>query len=86
MVEAGYPDLIIGNWFGLIARKNTPPDLVDALSKAAAKVVAMPKVKESLTKLGAEPLGTSPAAFTKLIASEIDRWTALAEKYHIRMN
>jgi tripartite-type tricarboxylate transporter receptor subunit TctC len=46
----------------------------------------MPKVKESLTKLGAEPLGTSPAAFTKLIASEIDRWTALAEKYHIRMN
>jgi tripartite-type tricarboxylate transporter receptor subunit TctC len=86
MTEVGYPEVNIANWFGLVARSETDPALIDALSKAVARAVGKPEMQEALVKLGTRPLGTSPAEFTPFIASEIARWTALVEQYQIKPN
>lgn len=84
MTEVGYPEVNIANWFGLVARADTDPAVIEALSDAVAAAVAKPEVQEGLKNLGAKPLGTKPADFTPFIASEIERWTALVDQYQIK--
>ena len=60
--------------YGLVAPKNTPPDIVDKLNKAINEVLSDPKAKARLAELGETPLGGSPADFAKTIAEETERW------------
>src|SRR6188508_772992 len=46
--EVGMPDLLIENWYGMIAPAGTPPAIVAALNKAATAAMADPAVKEKL--------------------------------------
>src|SRR6476659_8182449 len=43
--EVGMPDLLIENWYGMIAPAGTPPAIVAALNKAATAAMADPAVK-----------------------------------------
>ena len=58
-------------WFGLIAPANLPADIQNKLHAAAVKVLAMPEVKAKLEKLGATPVGDTPAHFAAQIKSEV---------------
>jgi tripartite-type tricarboxylate transporter receptor subunit TctC len=55
------------DWKGIVAPKNTPPEIVDKLNKEINAALADPKIKMRLADLGASPLAGSPADFGKLI-------------------
>ncbi|ODV40482.1 ABC transporter substrate-binding protein [Cupriavidus sp. UYMMa02A] len=69
--ELGLPEVNDAAWFGLIAPANLPADLQNKLNAAAIKVLALPEVKAKLEKLGATPIGNSPAQFAAQIKSEV---------------
>jgi tripartite-type tricarboxylate transporter receptor subunit TctC len=50
-------------WYGIVAPKGTPPEIVDTLNKAANEVLADPKLKARLAELGGEPMPMTPAQF-----------------------
>jgi tripartite-type tricarboxylate transporter receptor subunit TctC len=70
-VELGLPEVNDAAWFGLIAPANLPAELQGKLNAAAIKVLALPEVKAKLEKLGATPVGNSPAQFSAQIKSEV---------------
>jgi len=69
------PGFEAGNWFGIAAPKNTPPEIVDKLNKEINVALADPMVKARLSVLGAAPFAGSPADFGKFIAAEAEKWT-----------
>ena len=64
--EVGMPDLRIENWYGMVAPAATPPAIVAALNRIATEAMRDPAVKEKLASQGAELVGDTPGAFSRL--------------------
>ncbi len=74
MAETSYPGVAVSGWTGLVAPAGTPPAVLKRLQEEIAKVLAMPDVRETLSKAGADPVGSSPEQFTAFIRSETIKW------------
>ena len=72
--ELGYKDVVITNWYGVLAPAGTPADIVDRLSQEIARILKMPEVRERLIGVALEPIAATPKQFADLISSEISRW------------
>jgi tripartite-type tricarboxylate transporter receptor subunit TctC len=71
----GY-DLV--TWFGFGAPAGTPPEIVQRLHDEFAKAAVDPAVKAKLDEAGLDPINQmQPAAFARLIASDLAKWTPI---------
>ncbi|HEU0082750.1 MAG TPA: tripartite tricarboxylate transporter substrate binding protein, partial [Bradyrhizobium sp.] len=61
-------------WYGFVAPKNTPREVIDSLNKATNTALADPVIKTRFTELGAILLPGSPGDFGKLLADETEKW------------
>ena len=80
MTEAGYPAVAVTGWTGLVAPAGTPPAILKRLRDEVVKVLAMPDVRETLAKAGAEPVGSTPEQFGDFIRSETQKWGAAVKR------
>jgi tripartite-type tricarboxylate transporter receptor subunit TctC len=76
--EAGLRGYTVTNWFGLVAPKGTPPEVVNKLQAEVKKALSDPALRERLTQQGAQPGGISPADFAGFIKQETMIWGAVA--------
>ncbi|MBR0717754.1 tripartite tricarboxylate transporter substrate binding protein [Bradyrhizobium liaoningense] len=74
LAEAGYPGMHIENWYGMVAPKGTPPQVVAALHRITTQAMADAAVKEKLAAQGATLVGDTPEHFRQFIADETSRW------------
>lgn len=72
--EVGMPDLLIENWYGMIAPAQTPPAVIAELNKIATQAMADPSVKEKLADQGLTLEPQTPDGFRSLIAAESKKW------------
>jgi tripartite-type tricarboxylate transporter receptor subunit TctC len=72
--EAGFPGLIIQDWFGVLVKAGTPEDVVLRLNEAYNRALAKPKIQEAIRKLAAEPDGGSAAAFGQFLTAQVEHW------------
>jgi tripartite-type tricarboxylate transporter receptor subunit TctC len=72
--EVGMPDILIENWYGMIAPAATPPAVVAALNKVATQAMADPSVKEKLADQGLTLEPQTPDEFRALINAETRKW------------
>jgi tripartite-type tricarboxylate transporter receptor subunit TctC len=66
-------------WYGIVAPKGTPPEIVDTLNSAVNAVLADAKLKARLAELGGEAMPMTPAQFGKLIADETEKWAKVVK-------
>jgi tripartite-type tricarboxylate transporter receptor subunit TctC len=83
-VESGFKDFVIDSWAGFFVPSSTPKAVVDALTGAMLKVLAMPEVKEKLVTLGFEPRATTSEAFGREVSAELKQWKDVAAKANIK--
>jgi tripartite-type tricarboxylate transporter receptor subunit TctC len=74
VVEQGFPDLVVEGWFGLAVKSGTAPDVITRLNEAVNTVLAKQRIRDALAKLGAEPVGGTPAEFEILVKSQVAYW------------
>ncbi len=84
--ELGLPEVNDAAWFGLIAPAGLPADLQAKLHDATVKVLAQPEVKAKLEKLGAVPVGNTPAQFAAQIKSEVAKNKRIAAAAKISLD
>jgi tripartite-type tricarboxylate transporter receptor subunit TctC len=70
-VEAGVPDSDYNFWVGMAAPSKTPREIVERLHQEVAKALELKAVKDSMAKLGAEPMLMRPDEFEAYIRNEI---------------
>ena len=71
VAEAGYPDLIIQDWFGLLVKRGTPDEIAARWNEVANKALTSPRVRGIIEKMAAEPIGGSRGAFGQFLTSQL---------------
>jgi tripartite-type tricarboxylate transporter receptor subunit TctC len=83
--EVGMPDLLIPNWYGMVAPAGTPPDIVAALNRIAVEAMRDPAVKEKLASQGATLVGDTPEHFRGFIEAETSKWAKVIKDSGIQI-
>jgi tripartite-type tricarboxylate transporter receptor subunit TctC len=83
--EAGFPNLIIQDWFGILVKTGTPNDVVFRLNGVMNRALAKPRVREVIAKMAAEPAGGSPADFGRFLSSELAHWGRIVKDSGIKV-
>lgn len=79
MQEAGVAGYEASAWFGIVAPKATPKEIVNRLNSEVNKALALPDVKEKLLQQGAIAAPGSPEQFGAFIQSEIAKWARVVK-------
>jgi tripartite-type tricarboxylate transporter receptor subunit TctC len=74
MAESGYAGAEATSWTGLLAPAGTPRAIVERLNADLRKALQAPEVRTRLAGDGADPVGSSPEAFSAYIKVELARW------------
>jgi tripartite-type tricarboxylate transporter receptor subunit TctC len=82
--EAGIPGMDFSNWFGVFAPPGTPAEVVQRLNRELNTIVRAPDVIERLERSGAEPLGSTPEQFAKVIRDEYENWKLVIQRANIK--
>jgi tripartite-type tricarboxylate transporter receptor subunit TctC len=85
VIEAGFPDLVTADWIGFAAKRGTPAEITSQLNTAINRVLAESKVRDSLEKIGAVPVGGTAAEFGREIRADISRWEKIIKDADIKL-
>jgi tripartite-type tricarboxylate transporter receptor subunit TctC len=85
VVDAGFPDLVVADWIGLAAKRGTPAEIRSRLNEAINKVLVAPKVRVALDKVGAMPVGGSPAEFGEGVRTDVAHWAKVIKDADIKL-
>lgn len=83
--EQGVPGFVWESWHGLLAPAGTPAETVVALQAAARQAIAAADFRESLTKMGFEPIDEDPRRFAPFMREETQRFRNLAGRIELRV-
>jgi tripartite-type tricarboxylate transporter receptor subunit TctC len=78
------PGLEASQWYGLVAPKGTPAEIVDRLNREINAGLADPKMKVRFAELGGVAIAGSPADFAKLLADETEKWGRVIRAANIK--
>jgi tripartite-type tricarboxylate transporter receptor subunit TctC len=74
IADAGVPGYDADLWFGMWAPPRLSRDLTQRLYAETAKLLQAPDTRQRLADLGAEPVASTPDAFTHFLRDEITKW------------
>jgi tripartite-type tricarboxylate transporter receptor subunit TctC len=80
MVEAGYGNVVVETWYGVLAPAGTPAALVAKMNAEINQLLTLPEVKEAMAKQGLDPAGGKPERLDKLLHSEVKLWTQVVTR------
>jgi tripartite-type tricarboxylate transporter receptor subunit TctC len=86
MEDAGLKGFTDEAWYGLLAPKGTPPEVVAKLTDAMKKALANPELRGKLEGVGARPVGNSSQEFAAQIRSEQDRMKKLVKERNVHLS
>ena len=86
MEDAGMKGFTDEAWYGLIAPAKVPPEIVARLTEAMKKVEADPEFRDRVEKVGARPVGNSPAEFSAQVRGEVERMRKLIKERNITLD
>ncbi|ETI06798.1 Bug family tripartite tricarboxylate transporter substrate binding protein [Bordetella pertussis] len=74
MDEAGVKGYDVTTWWALFAPAGTPQPIIAKINKDVNALLALPDVKQSIAKQGAEPAPSTPEELARLVEQETARW------------
>ncbi|MEY4598603.1 MAG: hypothetical protein RLZZ445_1400 [Pseudomonadota bacterium] len=86
VAESGVPGYDSGVWYGMLAPKGTPREIVTRLNEEFRKVLNDPGIRNFLTKSGVDPEGSTPDELGKYMRSEIAKWTKVIKTANITLD
>lgn len=74
IAEAGFKDFDVNPWFGFMAPKRTPRDVIVRINKDVNAILVSPEVVASIAAQGAEPYITTPDEFSAVLQADAVKW------------
>jgi tripartite-type tricarboxylate transporter receptor subunit TctC len=72
------------NWYGVLAPARTPAWIVDKVYRDMLAALKNPDIAAKISSQGADPVGSTPAEFTRYLRAEIDKWTKVIKASGVR--
>ena len=83
-VESGFGDIVVTNWYGIVAPAETAQPVVGRLYDEVGRAIALPEVRERLAAAALEPVLRSPGQFRSLIDVELKRGSQVLREANIK--
>ncbi len=78
--EQGIKGYEVNTWFGFVAPAGTPDAVVDKLHQGFTRIFASQEAKDKLVPMGFDLApATSPAAFAKIVADDLQHWVPVVK-------
>jgi len=84
MAEAGVPGMEVPVWTAFFAPAKTPGAVIARLHKEVARAVHTPEVRERFAQMGLDPVGSTPDELAKVVARDLEKYTAVAKAANIK--
>ena len=85
VAESGYPGFDASLWLGFFAPKGTPAPILKRLQTELTGIARSAEMKEQFERNGAEAVTTASAELTKLLKTEIDKYTKVIKAAGIKL-
>jgi tripartite-type tricarboxylate transporter receptor subunit TctC len=79
MKEAGIDGVEVAVWYGVFAPAKTPREIVQQVSQGIQRATRDPEVRRRMVEQGADPVGSTPEEFAKLLREEVARWAEVVK-------
>jgi tripartite-type tricarboxylate transporter receptor subunit TctC len=79
LIEQGFPGFEMISFYGLVAPKKTPADIIGKLHQGLVAISGRADVKERIEKAGATLTITSPKEFEHLMRDSMDKFQRIAD-------
>jgi tripartite-type tricarboxylate transporter receptor subunit TctC len=86
MVEAGYPDVLMTVWFGIVTQAGTPDALVRRLNSEIVAALNSADVSKRLSDQGFDPSPSTPEDFAARMRDETIKWAAIVKASGARVD
>jgi tripartite-type tricarboxylate transporter receptor subunit TctC len=84
--EAGFPELLFGNWWVLSAPKGTDPKVIARLAAEIKTTLADPAIRARLAEIGHTPMDLGPRETAAFIKTEAARYKSLIARTGIQLD
>jgi tripartite-type tricarboxylate transporter receptor subunit TctC len=84
--EQGFPEVVSDSWFGLVAPAGTPPEVVTRFQREAARVLAIPEVRNQLEGQGFLIAASTPQAFKSFLESTTTAYRKVIDEAGIKLD
>ena len=84
--EAGIDNFEVSAWYGLLAPAGTPRDIINRLNTEWVKIAAETDARETIKKIGFEPLSSTPEKFAEFIRTETVRWRKVIKEANLSID
>ncbi len=85
VAEAALPGYAMTTWYGLVAPRGVPTDVISKLNAEINRILKLPDVRERFAALGADPVGGTPGEFGIYIKTEVAKFTKVAKERGIAL-
>jgi tripartite-type tricarboxylate transporter receptor subunit TctC len=85
IAEQGLPGFQVDSWYGVFVPAKTPKAIVARLNTELVRILALPDVKERLSRDGVEPAGSTPEHLTGIVQAEKKMWTKVIRQANIKI-
>ena len=79
------PDFEVVNWYAMVMRAGTPPEIVARLSEEVKNALNRPDVAERAAGLGLNLVGSTPDQFATFQRAEIAKWGEIVRTANIKI-
>ena len=86
VAQSGLPGYEASVWYGVLAPRGTPREIVAKLNTELNRILGMADVREKLAVLGADPLGGTPEAFGTLIRNSVAKYVKVVKDADIKVD
>jgi len=84
IVEAGFPNLVVEAWTGVMAPAKTPPAVIGKFNAELNKLLALEDVKAAAARIDVALAGGAPEILDALVKKEIRQWTRVVREANIK--
>jgi tripartite-type tricarboxylate transporter receptor subunit TctC len=84
IAEQGVPKFEAVSWYALMVPAGTPAAVIDKLSAATVRFLALPDTRAKLAAQGMDPGGGSPEELAATVRAESARWSEVVRKQNIK--
>jgi tripartite-type tricarboxylate transporter receptor subunit TctC len=82
--EAGVPGYESELWFGMLAPKGVPPEVMTKLNREITRILSSPETGARWSAIGIEPRPTQPGEFDQLVRREVALFSRIARAARIQ--
>jgi tripartite-type tricarboxylate transporter receptor subunit TctC len=80
VIETGVANLEVVGFYGILAPKGTPPEVVNKLSQAFKETLESTEIQKKMIDQGADPAYLNADQFTNFLNSEMPRWAKVVKQ------